>query len=709
MMYDFEKSESISHYKKIEELQVNNLEQLLEHNYPRINESIIKEEYNRVYNNFDRFIEIIDNSEVIGYITLEKLNISFNHFSINDAYIIPEYRNKKIFTTYLTLLLQQPNMHLFIKKPTIKLVNYLLNNNLAITLTGNLIYSFIGFVIDGHDVFKNKNLKRYYKSIPSPEDNKQFIGTVFDLKLGCFYFVDDDKVFIKKEYPGISMPHPYDLKKYKLRKKLQKINSSDMTKTIKNLRYYEHDVVKYEEAKKDELKQFLSIDNMLGLRDNLNSDYLEFIKMHNLSDEDAVNIYDKISEALDFEEIVPKTIFKRLLYLIEHPKTQALITNTFNHTNCPYCDEELILNQEYCEKCGFNYQIFDDDDELMDMPENNSFEEEDYQEKDVTVNDESIDGDNDDESINQEMDDGHICEHDEEEHYDKHSGLEINLHKQVVDAGLNPNDVFQQQLEAGLYEFLTYIDSDKQKLTIPDYDYEYQIRHGSIIQYALDEKLVVKVEKKLDLNEFERFFSNMNEEDKNQILDELKNEAYYQITDKAKEYLDEKVHLKQFNEYIKYLPYYEYKQLYDKEKHSSIDSLISRYIDIMMFKSVQNNDCTLYIDALYDKVNYYIKNNSMELALTYLLRALICRINYYKQSSLDKYDMIKAIDMRDEIYINLIMKFISTYNTEELYAQAYDGIKIASLKENKEKNRDYIEHIIKEDDIEAVNKYILED
>jgi len=201
----------------------------------------------------------------------------------------------------------------------------------------------------------------------------------------------------------------------------------------------------------------------------------------------------------------------------------------------------------------------------------------------------------------------------------------------------------------------------------------------------------------------------MNEEDKNQILDELKNEAYYQITDKAKQYLDEKVHLKQFNEYIKYLPYYEYKQLYDKEKHSSIDSLISRYIDEMMFKSVQNNDCTLYIDALYDKVNYYIKNNSMELALTYLLRALICRINYYKQSSLDKYDMIKAIDMRDEIYINLIMKFISTYNTEELYAQAYDGIKIASLKENKEKNRDYIEHIIKEDDIEAVNKYILED
>ena len=691
-MYDFEKSESIINYKKIEELQVKNLEQLLEHNYPRINESIIKEGYNRLYDNFDIFIEIIDNSEVIGYITLENLKTESKQYAINDTYIIPEYPNKNILSTYLTLLLEQPDMQILIKKPTIQQVNYLLDNNLAITLTGNLVYSYIGFVTDGHDVFKNKNLKRYYKSIPSPEDKIHFIGTVFDLKLGCFYFVDEDKIFIKKEYPGISMPHPIDLKKYNLRKKLHKINSSDMTKTIKNLRYYEHKVTEYDQDKKDELKQLLSIDNMLGSKDNLNNDYIEFIKKHNLSMDDAVSIYDKICEALDFEEIVPKTIFKRLLYLIEHPKTQTLVINTFNHNNCPYCDEKLNITNRYCDKCGLNLQVFDDErinepdaDELTDTSESNS----------------------------EEIEENHICEDKEEdfldEHYNKQSGLEIKLHDEVIDAGLNPNDIFKQQLEAGLYEFLTYINSDKQKLTIPDYDYEYQIVSGSIIQQALDEKLVLKVEKKLDVQEFEKFFNNMNEEDKNQILDALKNEPYYQITEKGKEFLEENEHLKQFNEYIKYLPYYEYKQLYDKNEPTSIDSFISMYIDEMMYKSIQNNDITLYIDALYDKVNYHIKNNSMELALIYLLRALICRINYYKQSSLEEYDLIKAIDMRDEVYINLIMNYITAYNTDELYAQAYDGIKIQSLKQNKEKNRDYIEYIIKEDDIAEINKHIQED
>lgn len=691
-MYDFEKSESIINYKKIEELQVKNLEQLLEHNYPRINESIIKEGYNRLYDNFDIFIEIIDNSEVIGYITLENLKTESKQYAINDAYIIPEYPNKNILSTYLTLLLEQPDMQILIKKPTIQQVNYLLDNNLAITLTGNLVYSYIGFVTDGHDVFKNKNLKRYYKSIPSSDDNIHFIGTVFDLKLGCFYFVDEDKIFIKKEYPGISMPHPIDLKKYKLRKKLHKINSSDMTKTIKNLRYYEHKVTEYDQDKKDELKQLLSIDNMLGSKDNLNNDYIEFIKKHNLSMDDAVSIYDKICEALDFEEIVPKTIFKRLLYLIEHPKTQTLVTDTFNHNNCPYCDEKLNITNIYCDKCGLNLQVFDDEsinepdaDVLTDTSESNS----------------------------EEIEENHICEDKEEdfldEHYNKQSGLEIQLHDEVIDAGLNPNDIFKQQLEAGLYEFLTYINSDKQKLTIPDYDYEYQIVSGSIIQQALDEKLVLKVEKKIDVQEFEKFFNNMNEEDKNQILDALKNEPYYQITEKGKEFLEENEHLKQFNEYIKYLPYYEYKQLYDKNEPTSIDSFISMYIDEMMYKSIQNNDITLYIDALYDKVNYHIKNNSMELALIYLLRALICRINYYKQSSLEEYDLIKAIDMRDEVYINLIMNYITTYNTDELYAQAYDGIKIQSLKQNKEKNRDYIEYIIKEDDIAEINKHIQED
>lgn len=691
-MYDFEKSESIINYKKIEELQEKNLEQLLEHNYPRINESIIKEGYNRLYDNFDIFIEIIDNSEVIGYITLENLKTESKQYTINDTYIIPEYPNKNILSTYLTLLLEQPDMQILIKKPTIKQVNYLLDNNLAITLTGNLVYSYIGFVTDGHDVFKNKNLKRYYKSIPSSDENNHFIGTVFDLKLGCFYFVDEDKIFIKKEYPGISMPHPIDLKKYKLRKKLHKINSSDMTKTIKNLRYYEHKVTEYDQDKKDELKQLLSIDNMLGSKDNLNNDYIEFIKKHNLSMDDAVSIYDKICEALDFEEIVPKTIFKRLLYLIEHPKTQTLVTNTFNHNNCPYCDEKLNITNKYCDKCGLNLQVLDDErinepdaDELTDTSESNS----------------------------EEIEENHTCEDKEEdfldEHYNKQSGLEIKLHDEVIDAGLNPNDIFKQQLEAGLYEFLTYINSDKQKLTIPDYDYEYQIVSGSIIQQALDEKLVLKVEKKINVQEFEKFFNNMNEEDKNQILDALKNEPYYQITEKGKEFLKENEHLKQFNEYIKYLPYYEYKQLYDKNEPTSIDSFISMYIDEMMYKSIQNNDITLYIDALYDKVNYHIKNNSMELALIYLLRALICRINYYKQSSLEEYDLIKAIDMRDEIYINLIMNYITTYNTDELYAQAYDGIKIQSLKQNKEKNRDYIEYIIKEEDIAEINKHIQED
>ena len=666
-MIDLYKLDSISNYRMSKELEYEELDDLLKNEYPRIYDEIEKEGYTSLYKDFDIFIEIKQKEETVGYMIIETIDNLQNLKVLNDFYIMPEYRQKELLSDYLYLLIDRHNFNLLIKKPNIDLVQYLIEHNLAIQLNANLVYSYITFATNAYDVFKNKNLKRYYKAIPSEDNNNYFMGTVYDLNLGCFYFVDEKNIFVKKEYPGISMPHPYDLQKYKLRKKMHKINSSDMTKTVKNLKYYEHKVEEFEKDKKEELSKLIKLEDIIGVKDRYTQEYIRTIKENGLSISDADEIYDKIRQALSEDEIIPQTITTRLKYLIAHPEYNALNTSQPHVDECPYCKNTIYINQVLCEKCGFNTEIIEDDIMFDDEIEYEDFEN----------------------------------------YYDKESGLHLELYEEVIDKGLNPHEVYKDQLECGLYKFLSFIKDEENRDTLPEFDDIYQIKYGSIIEKALDDDLAVEIERELDSETSKKILETLDQMPEDGKFENIKDDPYYEITSDGEKYLKNHPVIAEFMEYINYLPYYKFKKYYDNSQSEDVQDVISKYIDQTTIEAIEKEDIQLYLDTLRDKVNYYIKTESTELALVYLLRVFIASINKYRLFDKEE-EYAYAINTNDEVYLGILLDDVNEYNFDELYNQAYDGIKYRQLKIDKDDIRTYIKSILDGESIDDVNKQITE-
>lgn len=107
-----------------------NLEDFLKNNYGELWKSIVSEDYNIDFQEFDEFYEITNEDNVIGFIVFEKSDL-LNVKNIVDSYILPDFRGNGFLCEYLIEIFESTHYKILSKKPTRSFIKALLKAGLA--------------------------------------------------------------------------------------------------------------------------------------------------------------------------------------------------------------------------------------------------------------------------------------------------------------------------------------------------------------------------------------------------------------------------------------------------------------------------------------------------------------------------------------------------------------------------------------------------
>ena len=114
----------------------------------------ILDKYEFRYDDYDLFIEIVEDNKVVGFLAFE---IDYGVFSLTDTYILPEFRGKHLLLKQLLTLLQS-GQEICIKEPTRDFVEVLLYYRFAEKLSDNLVATAFGFEISKENkILTNKH------------------------------------------------------------------------------------------------------------------------------------------------------------------------------------------------------------------------------------------------------------------------------------------------------------------------------------------------------------------------------------------------------------------------------------------------------------------------------------------------------------------------------------------------------------------------
>ena len=121
----------------------------LKKEYPYINDSMEVEGYTIRFNEFSIFHEILSEGKVVGFMTCS--HSLGSNLSVNEAFILPEFRHNNLFLEEITGLLMS-GANLSFNEPTRNLIELLIHVNLAVKLNDNLVASAIGLDISEEHV-----------------------------------------------------------------------------------------------------------------------------------------------------------------------------------------------------------------------------------------------------------------------------------------------------------------------------------------------------------------------------------------------------------------------------------------------------------------------------------------------------------------------------------------------------------------------------
>ncbi len=353
----------------LEDLFHNNepLEDLLKDKYPEISKAIKNEGYNLEFQDYDIFEEITFENQVVGFVTLENIPPSLNHFWIVDAYIIPEYRGNNLFFNFLSILLAQDNFEFYPRKPTKAFINVLLKNDYAFKLTSDFVVSYIKFMIDANsDIYKNQKIKRFYKK---PSLSMLYKSNLFDMNL-CSAMVRDPNVdFIKYDnFFALSEPRKYDFKKHNCRKKLKRVTEKYIDDRVETWELNYEEIEDFIQRKDSEIANELLVENMIGSEDELCDDFINFLEESNLSIDDGFKIRNHVVDKLDSGELNEKSYIRRVAYLINHFEAIDKKIDDFDESveTCPFCGEKVKDYFRSCEGCGLHIREIDFEEHAVD-------------------------------------------------------------------------------------------------------------------------------------------------------------------------------------------------------------------------------------------------------------------------------------------------------------------------------------------------------
>lgn len=349
------------------------LVKFLKEKYPHILKSIQKEDYLLEFVEFSRFQEIYWEDEVVGFITFNQFHIIPTDIAINECYIIPDFRGNNLLFNELFNLITTPNLTFYPRNPNKAFIKVLLKNDLAFKFSNNLIISYMKFVVDLDTVYKNPKIKRFYKT-PEIEDIP-YKANIFDMELCSILFLDPILNFIKyTDVMALTLPRKSDLKKYKLRKKLKRVNESYLDNCYETREYCDDKILDYFDKIDHEIEDLISVEKNLGTSKELTSDFIEYLEENNLSKEDGFKIIEHINTNLENDELTIINCKRRMQYLVENigSLNNVLDENSFN---CPFCGAENLVFVESCETCGQKLRDMSFEEKLQEFQETFDIEE----------------------------------------------------------------------------------------------------------------------------------------------------------------------------------------------------------------------------------------------------------------------------------------------------------------------------------------------
>ena len=686
------------------EIKTNSTTNLLKQRYNYILQSMKKENYNIEYDNFGILQEIIDDNKVVGIISFICLESFDNSLCINEVYILPEHRKKGLFYQTLLNLLSQPNIRISLNNPNRKIINLLIKYEFAKKLDNNLVISYIDFYVNYSKRYVNKNIEEYYKLFEKENQKNLIKSNFYDLNINSCIFFDFENILNFNENPAfIEKARNQDSIKEKYFLKLKNVDITYLEVLLQRFLNVDKEMENLSILIENRINQYLNVDDILGNDYELTQIFTDILQQYHLTKKDGYKIRKSIIEALERNEIIPKSIILRTIYLMEHLNqidirvNDEIILGNDIEEECPYCLTKNFNFSEVCKVCGYNIQ------------RNNNFEE----------------------NLPQIIGNNFICNHLIPDYLLKEK-IDTNQNK-LSDIILNEikyidydeKDVYETQCKIATYQLLKDI-KELVYFDVIDYDSLNNIRQGSTYSYAKKHKLIKSLnDYHLYYEVMEIFFSDdelrnilsRNNLDTNgqrenlifRIESKLSPKDIfgkkYSLTKKGFKFLEKNKNYEYYNENLSEFNFYEvinFKKHY-KGNLKDFDKSFIKYLEEI---SIMNEDYLKYHDIIHYQLEN-VKKDSVEYLILFS-KLFIIEINYW----LNRFEHEKGEKPLDSDLIDKypdIKDFFKYNDIVSIFNEANNSIKIDYLKDKNDKSLFYLIKSLNYDDIEDINREIEQD
>ena len=315
---------------------------ILRNHYPYILKSMEDEEFFLKYDECNLFKELLYERKVVGFCSYD-FSREFITASLNNIYVLQEYRGNKLFLNELLKTMEEHNKP-SIMEPTRLVVELLISYGFACKVTENLVASAIEFVIPESHVLSNAEYK-----------NEELSTHFYDLNISrCIHILD-----LEESHVAYSSAMNYDLINY------------DAPISIEE-DYFAYISALFRENDVELMNAVLTLEDNLPIKnytleevignDDEFSPYIEsLIDDAHVTCEKALAIKQQIREEYEAGMILNESLLIRLAYLFGE-KTEPSITS--HDLTCPYCSMPIDDHDRYCHFCGVNLAF--DPDEFQD-------------------------------------------------------------------------------------------------------------------------------------------------------------------------------------------------------------------------------------------------------------------------------------------------------------------------------------------------------
>ena len=313
-----------------------NVYDILQKYYTYIYDSIQKEEFILKYGECNLFKELVFENKVVGFCSYD-FSREFITASLNNIYVLPEYRGNNIFKAELEKTLSEHNKP-SIMEPTRLVVELLISYGFASKINDRIVASAIEFVVPGNHVLSNTQY-----------GDEELSTHFYDLKSCTSIHILD----LKKGFIAYSAPLNYDIIHYNP----QSIDEEYLIDFFKNNEIELMGAVLNLEDNLP-LKDY-TLEEVIG-EDGEFSFYIQsLIDDSHVSYERALEIKQQIKEEYESGMILNESLMIRLAYLFnQHPEP----TIKSHDETCIYCDMPVDSHDRYCHFCGINLNF--DENEL---------------------------------------------------------------------------------------------------------------------------------------------------------------------------------------------------------------------------------------------------------------------------------------------------------------------------------------------------------